>query len=227
MKAVLTALEGMGKASCREIAARLKKDVRVTMDILQNMEDRKEVTFVNGYWSIAGAAPMKSDITPVPRAAAAAPKTKPIPPAKERRNFREDILLILRSAGEPMFTAAIAEAMGRVPNAMNSTMAKMATEGLVVKHVDGRNITWSASCAVVTEKPAPAPAAQAAKPTSALVADIPVFTARANDLILPTSAAISSRLRRARGEVASLEELQVAVRSIRRRHGKLLRELAQ
>lgn len=225
MKAVLTALEGMGKASCREIAARLKKDVREMMDILQNMEDRKEVTFVNGYWSIAGAAPMKSDVTPVPRAAA--PKTKPIPPAKECQNFREDILLILRSAGAPMFTAAIAEAMGRVPNAMNSTMAKMAAEGLVVKHVDGRNITWSAPGAVVADQSAPKPAAQAAKPTSEIVADIPVFTARASDLILPTATAISSRLRRARAEVASLEELQVAVRTIRRRHGKLLRELAQ
>ena len=227
MKAVLTALEGMGKASCREIAARLKKDVREMMDILQNMEDRKEVTFVNGYWSIAGAAPMKSDITPVPRAAA--PKTKSLPPVKERRNFREDILLILRTAATPMFTSTIAEAMGRVPNALNGTLAKMADKGLITKHVDGRNITWTAAgIPAAAPKAEPKPAAcQAAKSTSDIVADIPTFTARANDLILPTSAAISSRLRRARAEVASLEELQVAVRTIRRRHGKLLRELAQ
>lgn len=227
MKAVLTALEGMGKATCTEIAARLKKDVRAMLGILQDMEDRNEVTFLNGYWSLAGAAPMKSDITPVPRAAA--PKTKPLPPVKERRNFREDILLILRTAGTPMFTSAIAEAMGRVPNAMNSTMAKMAAEGLVVKHVDGRNITWTAAgIPAAAPKAEPKPAAcRAAKSTSDIVADIPTFTGRSTDLILPTSAAISSRLRRARAEVASLEKLQVDVRTMRRRYGKLLRELAQ
>lgn len=218
MKAVLTALEGMGKASCTEIAARLKKTPREMLGILQDMEDRKEVTFVNGYWSIAGAAPMKSDFAPVPRAAA--PKTKPLPPSSKpkRGNFRQEILLILRNAGTPVFTAAIAEAMGRVPNAMNSTLAKMAGEGLITKHVDGRNITWTIA----------GPASlQAAKSTSAIVADIPSFTSRSTDLVLPTAKAISGELRRARAKVASLEKLQVDVRVMRRRYGKLLGELAQ
>lgn len=40
MKTVIYALKAMGKSTCREISARLNKDVRDMLKILENMEDQ-------------------------------------------------------------------------------------------------------------------------------------------------------------------------------------------
>lgn len=135
MNPIIKALSAMGKSSCIEIAARLKRDVRETLKELEVMRDRNQVTFLNGYWSVPGAA--------------------------------------------------------------------SATES-----------------AVLVEP------AESVKTTAELIADIPAFTSRAADLIVPTSAGIARELRRARARVASLEKLRDTTKQFRR-HAKLLQELEQ
>lgn len=104
----------------------------------------------------------------------------------------------------------------------------MCKDGLVVRHVDGKNITWS----LAGEKPA-APAAKEVRPsavpaektTEEIVKAIPAFAARPDDLVIPSSRYISSEIRRTKAKLSNLQRLQSAVRELRR-HKHLLAGLA-
>ncbi|EDY2188789.1 DUF1627 domain-containing protein [Salmonella enterica subsp. enterica] len=58
MESVLDALKAMGKATAREIAARLDIDVRDALEMLSEQQELGAVEFQNGYWSLSGTRPV-------------------------------------------------------------------------------------------------------------------------------------------------------------------------
>ncbi|ECJ2405103.1 DUF1627 domain-containing protein [Salmonella enterica subsp. diarizonae] len=57
MESVLDALKAMGKATAREIAARLDIEPRDALNLLNEQQEIGTVTFLNGYWSLSGIKP--------------------------------------------------------------------------------------------------------------------------------------------------------------------------
>lgn len=60
-KQIIDVLKVMGKATAREIAARMKIEPAEALAVLREHEDLGAVTFINGYWDIA------SNDAPVPK----------------------------------------------------------------------------------------------------------------------------------------------------------------
>ncbi|ENU7738285.1 DUF1627 domain-containing protein [Salmonella enterica] len=58
MESVLDALKAMGKATAREIAARLDIEPRDALEMLNEQQETGTVTFLNGYWSLSGIKPV-------------------------------------------------------------------------------------------------------------------------------------------------------------------------
>lgn len=219
MKSVLTALSGMGKSSCTEIAARLGKDVRDMLKILQSMQDQGKVSFLNGYWSLAGGTAPQH----------AAPADTVVKASRPKLNngkstgLREQVLALLKSTDRALDTAEITTELGRTVNSLNGILGKLAAEGLITKQMDGRILTWSVPREAAQAEPA---VTSAEKTVAEIVSEIPTFTSRPTDLIVPTAVGISRELRRARARVANLEKLRDTTREIRR-YAKLLQELAE
>ncbi len=222
MKSVLTALSGMGKSSCTQIAARLGKDVRDMLKILQSMQDQGKVSFLNGYWSLAGgAAPHHA--APADTVVKAKASNRPKLNGGKSTGLREQVLALLKSTDRALDTAKITTELGRTVNSLNGILGKLAADGLITKQMDGRILTWTVPREAAQAEPAVTPAE---KTVSEIVSEIPTFTSRPTDLIVPTAAGISRELRRARARVANLEKLRDTTREIRR-YAKLLQELAQ
>ncbi|HAG0013163.1 TPA: DUF1627 domain-containing protein [Salmonella enterica] len=64
METVLDALKAMGKASSREIAARMAIEPRDALEMLKEQQETGTVTFLNGYWSLSGIAKAVKRETP-------------------------------------------------------------------------------------------------------------------------------------------------------------------
>lgn len=214
METVLDALKAMGKATAREIAARMKIEPAEVIAMLRESEGRAEIVQVNGYWKVA-----TGDEKPV----------KPDTELPVRVSPRELIALLVEHG--PQTAGELAKLAGIESKKIAPTLSFHMTNGRVIREKIDSKFIYS----VKPEEPdeprsaipaAPVPATPE-KSAAEIVKEIPVFTSRQTDLILPTAAAISSRLRKARAEVASLEKLQADVRAMRRRYGKMLREMAQ
>lgn len=61
METVIDALKVMGKATAREIAAKMKIDVSDAIQMLRDHEDRGEVELMNGHWSVSSKLLLKKE----------------------------------------------------------------------------------------------------------------------------------------------------------------------
>lgn len=215
MKEVLAILESKGKATCSEISKQLRKDNRTTLEVLERMEELGQIYAVNGLWHLQPGKPVVAKSA----APARAKKSKKPREPQPEGGMRKRILEILTGASEPMSTRDIADAVGREPRALNYSLGALVNLGLAVKHVDGKNSSWSLPATALLIAPE---AAQPEKPAADIIADIPVFTERATDLILPTATSITSEIRRTKAKLASLEKLRITVREIRRHKNLIL-----
>lgn len=212
METVLDALKAMGKASYREVAARLDIEPVAALTLLREQKEQGLCDFADGGWFIGTAAEQKP---------------KRIRPKQESQLVGE-VLAAMRGMGA-VSAIQIAEKLGKSSRALNASLGAMCKDGLVMRHVDGKNITWSlkgddapapTSAAPIAEV-SHAESAPAEKTTAQIVEEIPVFTARVDDLVIPSSRFISSEIRRTKAKLASLQKLQGAVRELRR-HKHLL-----
>lgn len=212
METVLDALKAMGKASYREVAARLDIDSVAALTLLREQKEQGLCDFADGGWFLGTAAEQKP---------------KRIRP-KQESQLVGDVLTAMQGMGA-VSAIQIAEKLGKSSRALNASLGAMCKDGLVVRHVDGKNITWSlkgddapvpASAALIAEV-SHAESALAEKTTAQIVEEIPAFTARADDLVIPSSRFISSEIRRTKAKLASLQKLQGAMRELRR-HKHLL-----
>ncbi|HGL4645157.1 TPA: DUF1627 domain-containing protein [Enterobacter hormaechei] len=214
METVLDALKAMGKASYREIAARLDIDPVEALSMLREHEEQGLCYFFSGTWSVGTAKEQKP---------------KRIRP-KQVSPLVDKVLSAMQGQGA-MSANQIAEKLGKSPRALNASLGAMCKDGLVLRHVDGKNITWS-----LTGEPAKQPEltdpteadvklAQDSKTLEEIIQDIPTFVSRPDDLLIPSSHYIATEIRRTKAKLSKLQRLQSAVRELRR-HKDMLQALS-
>lgn len=212
METVLDALKAMGKASYHEVAARLDIEPVEALKMLREHKEEGLCDFFDGAWSVGTANEQKP---------------KGIRP-KQPSQLVERVLSAMQGQGA-MSANQVAEKLGKGSRALNASLGAMCKDGLVLRHVDGKNITWS-----LAGEPEVHPELQASpvpdvKLSSApdsttleeIIGEIPTFASRPDDLIIPSPRYISTEIRRTKAKLACLQRLQGAVRELRR-HKHLL-----
>ncbi|HDC4532675.1 DUF1627 domain-containing protein [Enterobacter asburiae] len=215
METVLDALKAMKKATYREIAARMDIEPVEAMKMLREQKELGLCDFYDGVWSIATEKELKP---------------KRIRP-KQPSPLVERVLSAMEGQGA-MSANQVAEKLGKSPRALNASLGAMCKDGLVLRHVDGKNITWSLAWEPEKQPEQQEPAAAEAKAAQAsesktleeIIGDIPAFASRPDDLIIPSSRYISTEIRRTKAKLANLQRLRGAVRELRR-HKHLLEGL--
>lgn len=216
METVLDALKAMGKATYRDVAARLDIEPVEALNMLREQKEQGLCDFYDGSWSVGTAKEQAKQqaVAPVHQA----PRLKgeepvPVDPDVIRQQLRNN---------GAMTTAALAAAVNRNARGMVSVMLAFERQGVVIKNGQGKGVTWSLPAYLPAENNSDiiSPAA-AEKNITEFVQDIPAFTTRPDDLIIPSSRFISGEIRRTKVKLANLQRLQGAVRELRR-HKDLL-----
>ncbi|WP_343529285.1 hypothetical protein [Yokenella regensburgei] len=234
METVLDVLKKLGKASFKQVAAQLRIEPVEALNMLREQRELERCDFREGLWVLTGTTGAPAITQELP-----AKQDKPAAPVSSKRSEEPAavdptaITQLLHQNGS-MNTVALASAFDYDGRGMVSVMRSLVRQGLVTKNGEGKGVTWSLAgkqqLAPQPEEPAlpetPGPEVVLAKTSIDLLADIPVFTARKTDLIIPTADYISREIRRTESKLASLKKLRTAANNIRR-HKALLQELAQ
>lgn len=215
MESVIDALKAMGKATYLDVAARLDIEPVEALKMLREQKEEGLCDFFDGSWSVGTAKEHQP---------------KRIRP-KQPSPLVERVLAAMQGQGA-MTANQVAEKLGKGSRALNASLGAMCKDGLVLRHVDGKNITWSlgGEPAIQPEQQEPAAVeakaapAQESKTLEEIIGDIPAFASRPDDLIIPSSRYISTEIRRTKAKLANLQRLQSAVRELRR-HKHLLEGL--
>ncbi|WP_320726010.1 DUF1627 domain-containing protein [Enterobacter ludwigii] len=225
METVIQALEKMGRATYREVAARLDIDPVDALTMLREQRDQGLCDFGDGGWflgTVTGQPQQstpKAPVSPAPRLKGEEPE--PVDPAVVRQQLREQ---------GAMTTVSLAAAVNRNARGMVSVLRALERQGLVVKNGQGKGVTWSLPAAPTEPvKQALVPAAPAVakevKSVEEIVGDIPSFTERcATTEALPPVRVISREIRRTKNKLEQLTRLRDAVRVIGR-HKNLVQQL--
>ncbi|HGG8716390.1 DUF1627 domain-containing protein [Enterobacter asburiae] len=233
METVIQALEKMGRATYREVAARLDIDPVDALTMLREQRDQGLCDFGDGGWFIGTVTKQpqqstpKAPVNPDPRLKGEEPE--PVDP--------DVVLQQLREQGA-MTTVSLAAAVNRNARGMVSVLRALERQGVVVKNGQGKGVTWSLPA--TSPEPEPEPAAEYVTAVSAepelaataqpkdiaqIIREIPSFTeGRATAQTIPTARVISREIRRTRNKLASLEKLRDAVRVVGR-HKNLVQQL--
>ncbi len=223
MENILDVLKAMKKATARDIAARMKIEPAAALGMLREHEDRFEVAQANGYWwfTQAGDVPAKPE-----KIQKAAPPVRITP-------FELRGVLVEKG---PMRADQLAKMTGATAKGVTTMLTNLVTKGEVSREKVGNKFVYSIPAAPVDseQETAAPPVLSASEPvdlttapevtaktTAEIVQDIPVFTARADDLVIPSSRFISQEIRRTKAKLSSLQKLQGVVRELRR-HKNLL-----
>lgn len=232
METVIQALEKMGRATYREVAARLDIEPVEALNMLREQRDQGLCDFSDGGWFLGSARDAKR--------VACVPPVKPALHGEAPEPVDPAVIKQLLAKNGAMDTVSLAAAVSRNGRGMTSAMRALERQGVVVKNGQGKGVTWSLPTAA-----APAPAAAAvenapAAPSSAalevaeqvqpkdivqIVSEIPSFTEGCNNVqAIPTVRVISREIRRTKSKLANLERLRDAVRIIDR-HKHLVQQL--
>ncbi|HDT2151805.1 Protein of uncharacterised function (DUF1627) [Enterobacter cloacae] len=221
MESVIDALKAMKKATYREVAARLDIEPVEALNMLREHKQQGLCDFFDGSWSVGTAKEQARELAKAPAVTPVhqAPRLKGEEPAPVDA---EAVRQMLGKNGA-MTTAALAAAVNRNARGMVSVMLAFERQGVVIKNGQGKGVTWSLPVTGQTETDSteavqPEPGS---KSLNEIIGDIPAFTARPDDLIIPSSRFISNEIRRTKAKLSNLQRLQGAVRELRR-HKHLL-----
>ncbi|EHD9480864.1 hypothetical protein JYL57_003123 [Salmonella enterica subsp. enterica serovar Typhimurium] len=134
-------LKEAGKATTREITAKLDIDQIDTLKILRDEMDAGVVAFEDGRWSLVNAnnvnisASVNADVN-IDAIPAPTPTPTPTP-------VDQNIIFRALQQNGAMTAAALAKLVNRKPQGMAAVMIGMASRGLVVKNGQGEGCTWS------------------------------------------------------------------------------------
>lgn len=222
METVIQALEKMGRATYREVAARLDVEPVEALNMLREQREQGLCDFSDGGWFIGSAKDAKRvAFVPQPKPALHGEAPEPVDPA---------VIRSLLAKNGAMDTPSLATAVNRNARGMTSVMRALERQGVVVKNGQGKGVTWSLPASSTEQEPEPAaesvPAVSAEpelaateqpKDIAQIIREIPSFTeGRATAQTIPTARVISREIRRTRNKLASLEKLRDAVRVVGR-----------
>lgn len=225
METVTQALEKMGRATYREVAARLDIEPVEALNMLREQRDQGLCDFSDGGWFIGKVTGAKRT--------ALAPAAKPVLHGVAPDPVDPDVIRALLAKNGAMDTVSLALEVNRNGRGMTSAMRALERQGVVVKNGQGKGVTWSLPAAPSEPERVPsAPAAPAVpaltdadKPLKQFVSEIPSFTeGRSAGQVIPTVRVLSREIRRTRNKLASLEKLRDAVRVVAR-HKNLVNQL--
>lgn len=212
METVTQALEKMGRATYREVAARLDIEPVEALNMLREQRDQGLCDFSDGGWFIGKVTAAKRT--------ALAPAAKPVLHGVAPDPVDPEVIRALLAKNGAMDTAALALAVNRNGRGMTSAMRALERQGVVVKNGQGKGVTWLLPAEPAEPQPAPAAPAVPAltdvdKPLEQFVNEIPAFTERhVAGQVIPTVQVISREIRRTKNKLASLEKLRDAVRVV-------------
>lgn len=219
METVTQALEKMGRATYREVAARLDIEPVEALNMLREQRDQGLCDFSDGGWFIGKVTDAKrTALTPV---------AKPVLHGVAPDPVDSEVIRALLAKNGAMDTASLALEVNRNGRGMTSAMRALERQGVVIKNGQGKGVTWSLPAAPAEPEPAPAVSAltDADKPLEQFVSEIPAFTERhIAGQVIPTVRVISREIRRTKNKLASLEKLRDAVRVVGR-HKNLVNQL--
>ncbi|HAE1795978.1 TPA_asm: DUF1627 domain-containing protein [Salmonella enterica subsp. enterica serovar Ank] len=230
---VLDALKAMGKASYREVAARLKIEPVEALNMLREQREQGLCDFYDGCWELTGDADRKASIRPAPAKSVLRAKNLKDVPAKPLRGevtepIKPEAIVALLTANGRMDTVALASAVGRDPRGLASNLCMMAKRGYIQKIGQGKGVKWELPAENQTPAseaneqaqpiadtqdqilPEHADEARNSPSTAELVSDIPSFTeSYPGDLIIPSPSDIARMIRKAKRELRELEQVRL------------------
>ncbi|MFQ3396149.1 hypothetical protein P9477_22110 [Enterobacter mori] len=222
METVLDALKAMGKATYREVAARLEIEPVETLNMLREHRNRGECEFGDGCWWLTGLKPaLKIEAKEKPKS------EKYIRTCgKNPAEVDPEVVRQLLAENGAMKTAEVAEKVGRNARGMVSVMRSFERAGIVVMNGEGKGVTWSlpptASREAIKPETEQKPDAVSASggdvistttSVQEILQDIPSFTGiEPGGLLSELQRQVTAAKRRHRVEGLRLEEIDTAVR---------------
>ncbi|HDP0319375.1 TPA: hypothetical protein P5S08_004602 [Salmonella enterica subsp. enterica serovar Concord] len=214
---VLDVLKAMGKATYREVAARMEIEPIEALNLLREQRELGLCDFYDGGWKVINSDitdPVLPDI-PVKRSIASKPTLRGAIPEPVDTSA---VTKLLQENG-PMSLALVAKAINRDARGMGPVMCSLARQGVVVKNGKGKHVTWSlpavdttsaasetdTTCKSVEKAAEPEPA-----PINDIMKSIPVFTERrVSPLVIPEPAEIARMIRHTKRRLDELRQVRL------------------
>ncbi|ENB7486565.1 hypothetical protein ACFXK6_001443 [Citrobacter koseri] len=247
METVIDVLKAMGKATYREVAARLEIEPVEALNMLREQREQGLCDFFDGGWEVTGNAGGKTSFRSAPAKTVLRAKNLNDTPKKPLRGevtepIKPEVIVALLTENGIMDTVALASAVGRDPRGLASNLCLMAKRRHIKKIGQGKGVKWGLpdeqlvspepgfaelpEIEITPKAAAPAPApAPSAEPESVTIRTeefletIPVMRKPSQSLQVPSLREISKQIRKTKSNLNSLERLHAAVREVgRNRH---------
>ncbi|EEO5606751.1 hypothetical protein G6094_003646 [Salmonella enterica] len=227
METVLDALKAMGKASYREVAARLKIEPVEALNMLREQREQGLCDFFDGGWKVSGDADKNPPVSPAPVKSVLRAKNSKDAPEKTlsgefTKPIKPEVIVALLTENGDMDTVALAAAVGRDPRGLASNLCLMARRGHIKKIGQGKGVKWGLPDEVhasATPESAVLPeiriTPKVTTPTAKAVQLIPSFTEkRPGDLSIPAPRFISAEIRRTEAKLKRLRKFREISREL-------------
>lgn len=241
METVIDVLKAMGKATYREVAARLEIEPVEALNMLREQREQGLCDFFDGGWEVIGDADGKTSIRSAPAKTVLRAKNLNDTPKKPLRGevtepIKPEAIVALLTENGNMDTVALASAVGRDPRGLASNLCLMAKRRHIKKIGQGKGVKWGLPDETkiipepvfaelpdieikskVASLPALAPSAEP-EPTNIrteeFLESIPVLRKPSQPLQIPSLREISNQIRKVKSNLQGLEKLRVAVREV-------------
>lgn len=237
METVIDVLKAMGKATYREVAARLEIEPVEALNMLREQREQGLCDFFDGGWEVTGNADGKISIRSAPAKTVLRAKNLKDAPKKPLRGevtepIKPEAIVALLTENGNMDTVALASAVGRDPRGLASNLCLMAKRRHIKKIGQGKGVKWGLpdyrAVPVVPEfaelpdiEITPKVAVPAVADTDRVQVEefldsIPVLKKASQPVLVPTLREISNEIRKTKSNLDSLEKLRDAVREVNR-----------
>lgn len=149
METVIQVLEKMGRATYREVAARLDIDPVDALTMLREQRDQGLCDFGDGGWFIGTVTKQPQQSTPKV-SMSQAPRLK----GEEPEEVDPDVIRQQLRDNGAMTTVSLAAAANRNARGMVSVLRALERQGVVVKNGQGKGVTWSLPASSTEPEPA-------------------------------------------------------------------------
>lgn len=241
METVIDVLKAMGKATYREVAARLEIEPVEALNMLREQREQGLCDFFDGGWEVTGGADGKTSIRSAPAKTVLRAKILNDTPKKPLRGevtepIKPEAIVALLTENGIMDTVALASAVGRDPRGLASNLCLMANRRYINKIGQGKGVKWGLPDETkiipepvfaelpdieITPKvamlPAQAPSTErehVSAVTETFLESIPVLRKPSQPMQIPSLREINNQIRKVKSNLHGLEKLRVAVREV-------------